>query len=424
MPTNGTGALSFAFSPDGRTLAVSDDARTVRMWDVSDPAAPVGLPAIPHTRDNVRGLAFSPDGRTLSGGTESGTVMLWHLPYDRLPIAAKDARALAFAPDGRTLATGGEDGRVRLWNLADPARPRAAGTVDIGTGEVAALAFGTDGHTLAVSTWDARDRRVGLWDVTAPGSPRRLDERAVESGGRPPAVSADGSTAVAVADRGIHVWRLAGTAGAAPADRILKAGDGRVGSLAVSSDGRVVGVGHDDGDFSLWMAGDPSPVARVTGVDPGASATQVLALAPDGHALAKSDRATLTVWDLGDPAKPAARGSVSGSSDVESLAFAPSGHLLAEGNADGTIRFVDPARATVLSRTLAAGVGPVTALAFAPDGRTLAGAGEDQPVRLWSTDPEAAARWICTAAGNVITPAQWAQYVPGLAYEPPCDEQG
>ncbi|MFI8522286.1 hypothetical protein ACIGEZ_31380 [Streptomyces sp. NPDC085481] len=406
-----------AFSPDGQTLAVSDRARTVGRWNVADPAAPKGRPAVPNAVDEIGAIAFSPDGRTLAGGTGNGTLKLWSLPGGTLPAAAYDSRALAFAPDGRTLATGGKDGRARLWSLADPARPRALGEVAAGTDEVTALGFGPDGRTLAVG---GSDGDLGLWNVADPSRPRPLGWPArLADEGRPLALSPDGRTLAAAGRTAVTVRSLADPARLAEADGSLTHEKG-VDSLTVSSDGRTVGVGYADGRFALWDVTKPRPVAELDGSPDATWERHSVAFAPDGRTLARAIGDTTTLWNLDDPARPTALGTLAGSSAVETLAFAPRGDLLAEGNADGTIRFTDPDRPTGLSRALSSHPGRVEALAFSPDGRTLAGAGVDQPVRLWSTAPDAAARWICAATGATLTPAQWAQYVPGLAYDPPC----
>jgi hypothetical protein len=70
--------------------AASVDDKT-RLWNVTDPAAPVRI------------------GQPLGG-------------------LASYAIGLAFNPGGTLLAVGSADKTVRLWNLADPARPVLAGT--------------------------------------------------------------------------------------------------------------------------------------------------------------------------------------------------------------------------------------------------------------------------------------------------------
>jgi hypothetical protein len=43
--------------------------------------------------------------------------------------------------------------------------------------------------------------------------------------------------------------------------------------------------------------------------------------------------------------------------------------------------------------------------------------------RLWHPTPVVAATYVCGIAGTPITASEWVQYIPGLPYEPPCQQQ-
>jgi WD40 repeat protein len=87
--TTGTPVGSPAFSPDGRTLAVTNEVG-VQLWDLATGQVRTTVP----TRSPAT-VAFSPDGRTLAVGTY-GSVELWTVD---LPDPTHAIRAICAAVD-------------------------------------------------------------------------------------------------------------------------------------------------------------------------------------------------------------------------------------------------------------------------------------------------------------------------------------
>ncbi|MCK2241418.1 MULTISPECIES: helix-turn-helix domain-containing protein [unclassified Crossiella] len=210
-----TGAVQHvAFSADGRRLATGSRDRTVRLWDLGDPAHPVELSTLDGYRETVGRVAFSPDGTLLASGDDAGDLVLWNVADPRRPrrlaILADNFRtvnAVAFSPDGRSLASGNTDRSIRLWDLADPGNPQQTAKITGFREAVLGVAFSPDGRTLAGA---GLDQTVRLWTVTDPARPAGL---ATVTGHLGPVHTAefspDGRTLVTTsADRTARLWDL------------------------------------------------------------------------------------------------------------------------------------------------------------------------------------------------------------------------
>src|SRR5262249_30217662 len=116
VPSPSRSLINFAFSPDGKRLAVGGNP--VVIWDLEMEKAVDQFDS-----GYTQAMAFSPDGKRIAFGrvlsislrdiaaasTRELTQLMepWHQ-------AAVDS--IAFSPDGRTLASGGHDATVRLWD--------------------------------------------------------------------------------------------------------------------------------------------------------------------------------------------------------------------------------------------------------------------------------------------------------------------
>ncbi len=232
--------IGLAFSPDGKTVASPGVAGqpgagmawgaggmqgTLNLWDVATgkEVRKIVLPA----QYGALSFAFAPDGRSLATENTDGTITLWELasgkerarfgkaPELGQPVAnrlmvvngfggfgAPASPTLAFAPDGRTLAVRGADLSVQVWDVA---AGKETGRLKGHEGGVTAVAFAPDGKALLSGS---SDTTVLLWDATrvsaGPKTANQLRAEEVE------ALWADLAAAdAAKAFRGIHALAAA-----------------------------------------------------------------------------------------------------------------------------------------------------------------------------------------------------------------------
>ncbi len=445
-----------AFSPDGRTLAVSGG---IGVW-LYEVATQNELSLFTGHQGTVRSVAFSPDGTMLVSGSSSsysGTLKLWNVSTGRDIATFGGNRtwrqaigSVAFSPDGNSIAAGSY-GEVNLWDVASKTK---IATLAGHTRWVHSVAYSPDGKMLAAGL---NDDKVELWDISARTKTTLTHEGLVGS----VAFSPDGRTLASAGTGIVKLWDVAtrtvvntlkntfGPVAYSPDGTMLFAGDklwdanaatslatfgGRASFVAFSPDGRTLATGTNV-YVSLWdiQTHNNVTIKHSTGV-------RSIAFSPDGTTLASDGSGSVQLWDVAKQTEIAtldARGPVAffpnGTTLVtgnklwnvptrtnfatlsglfHSVAISPDGTILASGGVGSTVKLWDVATrqeiGTLEGHTGDFNSGAVQAVAFSPDGITLASGSRDNTIRLWNVSTR---RNIATLQGH-------SKFVESVAFSP------
>jgi WD40 repeat protein len=162
------GAVTAAFSPDGRLILTAHRDGAARLWSSESHRLlrRLGPVAAPSPRATLIDAQFSPGGRRVATVGVTGVARLFDTASGRqlkafaVPEGKLDAlqlNAVAVQPGGELLATAGEDGRALLWDV-QTGKPRPLQHDD----GVRSVAFSPDGAVVATASWD---RTARLWDA-------------------------------------------------------------------------------------------------------------------------------------------------------------------------------------------------------------------------------------------------------------------
>jgi hypothetical protein len=237
----------FAFSPDGKVVAIVDLQHPTTRVLYCDPVSgktvrTLSLPA-PDPVGPIL-LRYSPDGKRLAVAVTCNRVLLLESATGKRVQEVGDRPdtifSLAFSPDGAALALGVSSPALQLWDVATG--KRLPGVVQGPRDSTAAsLAYSRDGALLAAG----RANRLTVYDVGTGRERHRLEGPLGLVNGlaflpgedRLVSASSDGKARVWDLRNERVLWALEGAA------------EGR--SLAVSPDGRAVALGTSD-RFIVW----------------------------------------------------------------------------------------------------------------------------------------------------------------------------
>ena len=285
LPGPGGAAKRMDWSPDGRYLAIRQDASDsrsagLRLWEVDERKTILDL-------DGFQGsVAFAADSRVVATIDSRGATSLRALPsldeIGKLEVAARVFGA-AFRTDGKLLAvSSGGTGHVQIWDLATA---RATATFEHAA-SVYGIAWHPTGEYLAVGTSAGT---IVVWDIETER------EHAVLSGHQAEVVELTFShSGRFLASRGwdfsTRVWDVAD-------GREVVAAEGAIPIPAFSADdSRLAGFVTGSRQIGIWEFASGGE-SRVIAAQPNQDKVYEVQFSPDSRILLTSGSGPVTLWD-------------------------------------------------------------------------------------------------------------------------------
>jgi WD40 repeat protein len=390
---------SAALTPDGRHLAVSCAAdSTLVLVDLADGTTAARFLA--PEGEKIRHLALSPDGKLLAGTYTHNNafgVLVWDVGtralVKRLSPGLEWNFGVGFSPDAKLLAYVSLQGVALYDTSAFQSRLFAHGD------RASSVAFSPDSQLVAIHLWHLG--LIRLWNISMSRVVATLSWPASSAAtGIAIDYGKDGKTLVAVTNRSVRIWNLAG----ASEKRVLEGHTGGVAYVSFSPDGKLLASASHDHKIRIW---DPVTGTLIKTLAEFSSPVQTLSFTPDGRIMAAADyvpaggdhrKGTVRFYDVEswkvlDELQPQV------SPEIWSIAFSPKGQYFAVGGSNGLkVWRVAPngARQSSGKRLPFQRLGPLTeghfsSIGFSPDGNWLVGAegaSMEAPhsIHLWDLD--------------------------------------
>jgi WD40 repeat protein len=289
------GCPEFAFSPDGRTIALADGAGCVKLWDARSGGF---LKTLQEKSIPARALEYSRNGLSIAVGFQNGEIRLFDVAAGRVrqAVPAQNAAVtgLAFSPDGKKLIVRRESSGLSAWDVASGSELWRASSAARELRRPA-LASGDEGIISDAPSSTAHGKALATFDVTTGATSHEIwlssDLRLRDLATTP----ANQHIATADTILCVHLWKKSEIE-AVRTFRMPPAPPHReVASVAFSSDGKWLAACASDGLIRVWDMLISEEVLTRTG--PGCPNSRIR-FAPDGSTLAISVEGEVLLWSL------------------------------------------------------------------------------------------------------------------------------
>ena len=387
------GFLSVGFSPDGKTLVTGEIVTgNLRIWD---PTTGRELRQIRDLAGSVGAFAFSRDGKSLAVAHGSGSVRILDPATGKTLTATHGHQSfvssVAVMPDGQAIVTMGGDRTLRFWN---PATGRELRRVNIPYSFGASQILPGGKSYLAVGG----DKLLRLHDLVSGKELATL--RGLEPG-YPLAVSPDHRTCATWGSD--QTVRILDVATGKPRHTLMKVDGDRPG-MAFASGGRFLVVWSPDRTVTVWDAATGRKRRQFTGPGQevpapvrvgGGFLPYTAALSPDGELLAfglqgPGQRPGILPVVATATGKEICR-FTTGEDGACQIAFSPDGRTLAWAGWLQGIVYLGEIATGRERRCYTGHRGRIASLAFSADNRTLVSGAEDTTALVWDLTGKLAA---------------------------------
>jgi len=356
--------LSFAFSPDGKTLATGSVDRTMKLWDM---ATGTELRTILGHGAWVTSLHFSADGQYLLSGDSDGLIKMWDLAAKEMPVwpdqKASSISATTFTPANELLAVGRTaHGDLKLWNLSSG---QVIAELDSAQ-TISSAAFSKNAELVAVAV----EPQIRIYRVGSGRLISTLEAPAVEVYSLE--FSPDGTTLLS-GDRQGNVVISEVSNGRTK----VRLDSGNMYYRAVfSPDGKQIASADQDGKVRIWSVASATITNTLIG---HTGVARLIRFSPDGRLLATAgDDNTVRLWNvaLGKELKQIR------SDSIQRFAFSPDGKRLVTASFDGAVVLRDSSTMEEVI-TLRRSGGAPSSMSFSQNGLALAVSDENGAIRVW-----------------------------------------